>query len=811
MKGFRERERKNEIIFGYNGVAYDELFELVQLAGLASREYDGLTGGKGDDTQSTLPKNLFVGIDTSNFDSESGTMDLVFSGIGVEGQQSVLFPFVGTNEPFPFQLGLGSLGLDKEVAAAANFVLNLRMSRTVGDQVNQDFLSILEKGLDGVGNAAGQTNGSNKERAKFINENLILPGQREIATLGDDAGTDESLQSELNQSNQQMLANLRSILSSLTSISSFPANKINIKNVSVYSSDGGFTLINNVVDADGNEVPVQLIEIGDLLGSNYNGDIAQFSPPTVCGIEGHTANDGLDHTLALCGVQGHSYNCDGMTHSTAPCGHLWCQYGSDAYGTCGVHYICPNTEHGDHGQAACGLHNACDGANHGLAACGLHYVCDGKNHGQAACGAATHFVCDWMKHEKPACGLDRHCVSDGKNHAKHMLDNAEVCGGYLCDGNHGECAVCGGFLCVGTHGEGVCNLAPCGIAGHTAGDGTRHTVAACGITGHFNCDGKLHREHIVGDVWVCNKYLCTGDHSICGFCNEYACIGGVHGLHYVDGVRVCLGHLCDGENHGQCEHCGGWLCAASHNACPNCNNPICVGDHSSVKECNGARHTVCDGKTHEKHIVDGSEVCGRYLCAGDHGKCPLCGGWLCTSTGMHGAAACGTDGHCSIDGNDHGVCGECNGRRCNDKTHKIHMDGSKNICSGYLCVGDHGAAACGTAGHFNCDGKTHTAATCGTAGHFVCDDKTHTAAVCGTAGHCIRDGKTHTVCAQCDQALCNGLDHGLCSICGNNLCTGGAHGAPPCGITGHCTGDGAIHDLCNCGRYSCNGESHVDH
>lgn len=131
-----------------------------------------------------------------------------------------------------------------------------------------------------------------------------------------------------------------------------------------------------------------------------NGDTMIDTP--LCGITGHTHDDGLNHVFALCGEEGH-YICVDDSHEELPCGHFSC------------------TE-GDHTVSACG-HFSCDGHDHGDAPCGLygHTNCYGGSHLPAACGSVGHYTCDAHDHRAALCGLEGHYRCDNENHFKCLF------------------------------------------------------------------------------------------------------------------------------------------------------------------------------------------------------------------------------------------------------------------------------------------------------------------------------------------------------------------------------------------------------
>lgn len=191
--------------------------------------------------------------------------------------------------------------------------------------------------------------------------------------------------------------------------------------------------------------------------------------------------------------------------------------------------------------------------------------------------------------------------------------------------------------------------------------------------------------------------------------------------------------------------------------------------------------------------------------------CSHCGQSL--SSGNHGAAACGTSGHWACDGRVHGAapCGRSGHTLCGEGAHGIAECG---ISGHYLCDGfTHTAASCGIAGHTVCDSRaSHGAAACGISGHTVCDGKDHTAASCGIAGHLKCDGADHgpAACKTDGHYACSG-SHGI-AACGNPyhfICDPWTHNAAPCGVPGHTVCDGKTHVAAPCGlpgHYACSGD-----
>lgn len=182
-------------------------------------------------------------------------------------------------------------------------------------------------------------------------------------------------------------------------------------------------------------------------------------------------------------------------------------------------------------------------------------------------------------------------------------------------------------------------------------------------------------------------------------------------------------------------------------------------------------------------------------------RCVKCQAVL--SSGTSHAAACGTSGHYSCDGADHSGLA-CGHHACGGGNHG-QLD-----CGHYACAGgDHTAASCGTAGHYHCSG-THTNAACNTSGHLSCDGGNHDAAGCGGIDHYNCSGTHDTAgCNVANHYVCDGLNH-FVQNCGHPICTHGMNGlhatARECGHFGCAEGD---HSICAvCGQPVCDGNDH---
>ena len=178
-------------------------------------------------------------------------------------------------------------------------------------------------------------------------------------------------------------------------------------------------------------------------------------------------------------------------------------------------------------------------------------------------------------------------------------------------------------------------------------------------------------------------------------------------------------------------------------------------------------------------------------------KCPSCGADVAYATAH--AAKCGTEGHYTCDGDTHTVCTYCNnGYVCADG----HGDG---VCTTPTCTncGEEVSsstahvAACGTIGHYTCDGGDHSAADCGTSGHYKCDGSNHSQMNCGH--YQCAGGNNHTWCSLCNQWSCNGSQHG------DGVCNGGSTTitCPQCSATVNSVTE---HECGNCDGYTCQGE-----
>ncbi len=481
-----------------------------------------------------------------------------------------------------------------------------------------------------------------------------------------------------------------------------------------------------------------------------SGDHTTICPVTGCGkylCDGHTH----DNRCGVCQQPGaHQlecghYSCDetvsGLNHDLQSCGHYGCVDRDHTAGTCGAdgHYDCSGT----HTAADCGIsgHYICDTGNHAAASCGTsgHYACDGKSHGTAAC--QIHKLCDGDDHGAASCGNSGHFVCDDSDHT--TICTVVGCGKALCDG-HTHANVCEKCRTENASHELVCGHYSCEV------DASAHGAADCGTDRHYKCDSK--------------------DHS------KAAC-----GTHYV----------CDGSEHGaaDCETPGHYVCdKADHSATMLCGHVACsTGDHSAAS-CGNANHYMCDGTEHR------TAACQTHN---------LCDG------GAHGAASCGYSGHYVCDNSDHTTicsvvsCGKalCDGHTHTDVCEKCQTENASHelVCGHFSCEVDasaHGAADCGTDGHYKCDGENHQEIGCG---HRYCSEDGNsqlhfTAMTCGLHRGCYDGEHTdHSICAGCNSPLCNGQEHGAagCNGDGHYICDGGDH------TVFIETGRG------NCGHYKC--------
>lgn len=220
---------------------------------------------------------------------------------------------------------------------------------------------------------------------------------------------------------------------------------------------------------------------------------------------------------------------------------------------------------------------------------------------------------------------------------------------------------------------------------------------------------------------------------------------------------------------------------ASVNVCPHCGREDdgSAKHHTLISEFCEEGHTQCMGDP--EHYCDPEDGgCGQYYTcshSNSHTRCIKCGKlWCYKEHGDHKELACGHRG-CEVYGEEekHAQCPACGGYLCDGKDHTLATCGMHHATE----EGDHTAAACGTEGHYNCDGKDHTAAACGIEGHYNCDGKDHAAAACGTEGHYNCDGKDHSA-APCGKhyACAEGYDaaqHAQCPTCGDYLCDGKDH------------------------------------
>ncbi|MBE5796007.1 MAG: Cna B-type domain-containing protein [Clostridiales bacterium] len=187
--------------------------------------------------------------------------------------------------------------------------------------------------------------------------------------------------------------------------------------------------------------------------------------------------------------------------------------------------------------------------------------------------------------------------------------------------------------------------------------------------------------------------------------------------------------------------------------------------------------------------------------------CPECGQQVGTETAH--AAKCGTAGHYTCDGDTHTVCTYCG--------------------NGFVCEGGHGSGVCTAPTCPSCGSDVSSTdehkASCGNENHYTCDSYDHTMRDCGHY-KCSGDSLDHSWCSFCNQWSCNGSNHGngvcngsgvikcpncnnvvnnandhvgACGVSGHYTCWGGNHGAAQCGTAGHYACDGKDHWNADCG------------
>ncbi len=532
---------------------------------------------------------------------------------------------------------------------------------------------------------------------------------------------------------------------------------------------------------------------------------------------GHFNCDNGDHGTLSCG----HYACEGGSHDELSCGHHACDVGSHDELSCG-HYTCDSGNHGklscrhysceggDHGSLSCG-HYACDSGNHDELNCG-HYSCGGGDHGSLPCG---HYACDNDDHGSLSCG---HYACNNGSHDELS------CGHYTCDsGNHGELS-CGHYSCEGgDHGSLSCGHNACDNGnhdrldcGHYACDSGDHENLPCG---HYACESGDHTA--ICTVTGCGKYLCDGHthDNLCGVCQQsgahqldcghYSCDETVSGLNH--DLQSCGHYGCVDGDHtaGTCGTDGHYNCSGAHTVadCGISGHYICDTGNHAAASCGTAGHYTCDGKSHET-----ADCQTHNLCDGAN----------------HNQASCGYSGHFVCDNSDHTtICSVvgCNKALCDAHTHanvceKCQTENAAHelVCEHYSCEVDasaHGAADCGTDGHYKCDGENHQEIGCG---HTFCSEngssQIHfTAMTCGLHRGCYDVETDHSICVGCNAPLCDGQEHGVagCSEAGHYICDSIDHSAASCGTEGHynCSGEHGAADCGTPGHYVCDGGDHT--
>ena len=360
------------------------------------------------------------------------------------------------------------------------------------------------------------------------------------------------------------------------------------------------------------------------------------------------------------------------------------------------------------------------------------------------------------------------------------------------------CEICGVSVLIGDHTELPCGHYACEggehriyDCGHYICDGRSHVILGCG---HFECDEGEH-----GNCQHCDGYLCLGDHSSCGapvieYCE--ACGGS---LYDGDHMELPCGHrACESGEHGMYP-CGHYPCDGLDHTMLDCGHFTCQGVDHTLLDCG---HYSCQGWDHSI-----CQYCGDYACIGDHSSCEAPPVELCEACNMplevgnHEPLECG---HRACEDGEHVLCERCESYRClGDHTECDMPSEYCEICGGSIYIGDHYPLDCGhcaslegehsyceRCGEYLCNGLDHTLLDCG---HLVCEGGEHYDLPCG---HYACEDGDHSSCIYCGDYFCDGEDHSLLD-CGHFACQDGNHVSLGCG---HYECEGGDHTLYDCGH-----------
>lgn len=433
----------------------------------------------------------------------------------------------------------------------------------------------------------------------------------------------------------------------------------------------------------------------------------------------HSTNDeGFkeeDHQVLACGEHCACEVSGREDHGMLPCGHFGCQVkeGEDhSKLTCG-HYAC-DVESGEvHSQLNCG-HFACEveeGEDHSRLACGQHYACevtDTENHHKLDCGHAACQIAEGENHEFGVCGYHYAC-EDGYSDAAHA---------------GGAC----GYLNGKPYNSYVEPQTVTLACGHTVAVGAYDSAAhaLCQGCGEYKCDGQDHTVCEDCGLKACAEEKAT-QFGICEGCGKILCANCLGEDLHVTTCRSCGMHTCDKNyaeaEHELCEGCGAYICSNAykenpdmHKTCPGCKELyMCSGQYDADS------HAVCEG-------------CGKYICedygqfghelleCGEHYSCSLANE---LEYKQHNSS-CDTCGFICQSMDNHIYCVSCGRWICKeDQDYAVHSENMLpcgdcycNVDATGMNVEDHSNAACGTEGHYNCDGLHHL--YCSTCEKWIC-------------------------------------------------------------------------------------------
>lgn len=523
--------------------------------------------------------------------------------------------------------------------------------------------------------------------------------------------------------------------------------------------------------------------------------------------------------------------CEIGTHEQLPCGHYSCDTSVSTHSlTCahcgrylcqgGTHDLCPLCRTpacvGQHGADICAtntLNQYLDEEETPPAV--LCPACKDPvvNTGDHACGYCGGYSCEGVHGDGVCAFVCEVCGTEGLAHAlEHMcpLCNGWTCGQYAggahgvgmcvhaCQGcallvigsasGHDPCALCGTYSCVGTHGNNICGNFTC--QGCNRSGFLTSTAHACDTCGGYTCQGQ-HGAGICGTE-TCPQCRTSGLASqqahLCQVCNAYWCVSGGQTAH---GLGVCA-FDCPGG-------CGQLVAAVAAHVCVDCNGYACVGAHGE-----GGCVFTCPGTCGATLSSPNAHLCAHcssgYSCDGGHGYgiCPGISAWC---------PACQTGGTQT----SYHICPYCNGRTC------VGNHG-EDVCIG-LCAGGcmvlivPGAHDCALCGGYTCAGS-HGYGICAVA--CECGEITAPGAhKCPDCGSCINldihgSGICAEICFNCGAYVPYGLH--ICNMCGGLNCLGmeGAHGYGVCAeFCVRCGGyveNAYFSHTCNfCSAYRCEG------